>query len=120
MTIPIGRLTKKIQCQLTAWVIRPPASRPIEAPAEATKLKMPIAFARSAGSGNMVTTMPRITAVLTAPPIPWRKRAATSIGWLIDSPHNSEAAVNMKRPIRKIRLRPTRSPSRPASSNKPP
>ena len=35
---PIGRLTKKIQCQLMAWVMRPPASRPIEAPAEATKL----------------------------------------------------------------------------------
>ena len=35
---PIGRLTKKIQCQLTAWVRTPPASRPIEAPAEATKL----------------------------------------------------------------------------------
>ena len=26
----------KIQCQLMAWVIAPPASRPIEPPAEAT------------------------------------------------------------------------------------
>ena len=34
---PIGRLTKKIQCQLIAWVRTPPASRPIEPPAEATK-----------------------------------------------------------------------------------
>ena len=33
----IGRLTMKIQCQLMAWVIAPPASRPIEPPAEATK-----------------------------------------------------------------------------------
>ena len=37
VTIPIGILTKKIQCQLMAWVRTPPASRPTEAPAEATK-----------------------------------------------------------------------------------
>ncbi len=35
---PIGTLMKKIQCQLIAWVITPPAIRPIEPPAEATKL----------------------------------------------------------------------------------
>jgi hypothetical protein len=34
----MGRFTKKIQCQLMAWVITPPARSPIEAPAEATKL----------------------------------------------------------------------------------
>ena len=60
----------KIQCQLTDWVISPPAIRPIEAPAEAMKAKMPMARARSAGSGNIVTTIPRITAVPTAPPNP--------------------------------------------------
>ena len=36
--MPIGMLTKKIQCQLIASVRMPPASSPIEAPAEATKL----------------------------------------------------------------------------------
>ena len=36
--MPIGTLTKKIQCQLIASVSTPPASSPIEAPAEATKL----------------------------------------------------------------------------------
>ena len=35
---PIGRLTKKIQCQEMASVMIPPASNPIDAPAEATKL----------------------------------------------------------------------------------
>jgi hypothetical protein len=35
---PIGRLTKKIQCQLMASVSTPPASRPIDAPPAATKL----------------------------------------------------------------------------------
>ena len=35
--MPIGTLTKKIQCQEIASVSTPPARRPIEAPAEATK-----------------------------------------------------------------------------------
>ena len=45
--MPIGTLTKKIQCQSSASVSTPPASRPIEAPAEPTKPKTPIAFACS-------------------------------------------------------------------------
>ena len=98
----------------------PPASRPIDAPAEATKLKMPIARARSPGSGNMVTTIPRITAELTAPPIPWTKRAAISIGWLNDSPQTTDATVNTPSPSRKMRFLPIKSPSRPPSSRRPP
>jgi hypothetical protein len=35
--IPIGMFTKKIQCQLMSCVNTPPASRPTDAPAEATK-----------------------------------------------------------------------------------
>jgi hypothetical protein len=34
--MPTGTLMRKIQCQLMASVSRPPASRPIEPPAEAT------------------------------------------------------------------------------------
>ena len=47
---PIGTLTKKIQCQLSVSVRTPPSSRPIDAPAEPTKPKTPIAFACSRGS----------------------------------------------------------------------
>ena len=36
VAMPIGMLTKKIQCQLIDCVSTPPASRPIEPPAEAT------------------------------------------------------------------------------------
>ena len=68
----------------------------------------------------MVTIMARITAELTAPPTPWMKRAAISIGWLNESPHSTEAAVNSARPARKIPLRPSRSPSLPASRSRPP
>jgi hypothetical protein len=35
---PIGRFTKKIQCQLIVSVSTPPASSPIEPPATATKV----------------------------------------------------------------------------------
>ena len=118
--IPIGRLTKKIQCQLTAAVMRPPARRPTAAPADAMKLNTPNAFARSSGSGNSVTTMARITAELTAPPMPWMNRAAISIGCVNESPHSIDAAVKSRRPARKTRLRPTRSPTRPASKSSPP
>ena len=80
--MPIGMLTKKIQCQLIAWVRTPPASNPIEAPAAATKLYTPIALACSRGSGNIVTIMPRITADVIAPPTPWTNRAPIKSPWL--------------------------------------
>ena len=98
MARPIGTLTKKIQCQLTAWVINPPARRPMAAPAEATKLKTPKARACSSGRGNRVTIMARITAELAAPPIPWMKRAAISIGWLKERPQSTEAPMKMPSP----------------------
>src|SRR6266581_2612333 len=50
--IPIGRLTKKIQCQLIAWVSRPPANSPIDPPAAAAKLKTPIAWLGKRGDDH--------------------------------------------------------------------
>ena len=98
----------------------PPASSPIEAPAEAMKAKTPIAFACSRGSGNIVTIMPRITAEPIAPPAPWMKRAPISMPWVCAMAHTAEAVVKMARPIRKMRRWPIRSPSLPASSSRPP
>ena len=118
--IPIGMFTKKIQCQLIDWVSAPPTSRPIEAPAEATKPKTPIAFACSRGSGNIVTIMPRMTADAMAPPTPCRKRAAISISWFCARPHRTEDAVKTARPARNMPRREIRSPSRPASRSRPP
>ena len=118
--MPIGRLIRKIQCQLIASVMTPPSSSPIEPPAEATKPKTPIAFAWCAGSGNIVTIIPRITAEASAPPMPWTKRAPISISWLWEAAQSSEATVKIARPTRKTRRWPTRSPSRPASSSRPP
>jgi hypothetical protein len=64
--------------------------------------------------------IPRITAEVIAPPAPWMNLAATSTSWLWASPQSSEAAVKMVNPIRKIRRRPIRSPSRPESRSRPP
>ena len=89
--MPIGMLTKKIQCQSIDCVITPPASSPTEPPAEATNAYTPIALACSRGSGNIVTIMPRITAEVIAPPMPCTKRAAISSDWLSARPHASEA-----------------------------
>ena len=81
----------------------PPASSPIEPPAEATKPNTPIAFACSRGSGNIMTIIPSVTADAAAPPAPWTKRAAISISWLCARAHRSEAAVNTPSPARNTR-----------------
>ena len=46
--------------------------------------------------------------------------AAMSISWTVETPHSSEATVNSVRPAMNMRLRPMRSPSRPARSSRPP
>ncbi len=76
MARPIGRLTKKTQCQLSAWVRIPPASRPREPPATDTNTYALIARMRSLGIVNSVMMIARITEAWAAAPTPCRKRAA--------------------------------------------
>ncbi|CAM5612171.1 hypothetical protein SCYAM73S_03471 [Streptomyces cyaneofuscatus] len=115
---PIGRLMKKIQCQLRASVRTPPRTWPIEAPAAPVKENTAMARARSAGSVNRVTRMPRATAALIALPTPCTNRAAISTAGEPAAPATSEAAVNRPIPDRNTGLRPTRSPRRPASRSR--
>ena len=114
----MGRLTKKIQCQSTDWTSTPPSSSPSEPPDVTTNMYALIAFTRSSGRGKSVTISAMITEVATAPPTPWMKRAAISVSWLSASPQAAEARVKASTPERKTRLRPTRSPRRPAISRK--
>ena len=58
-TTPTGRLTRKIQYQLSRSVSTPPASTPITPPPERTKPNTPIAFARSACSVKSVISSER-------------------------------------------------------------
>ena len=117
---PIGTLTRKIQCQLSTSVRTPPSSTPMLPPPEATKPKMPIAFARSAGSVNRVIISESATAETTAPPSPCTARAATSMPCELARPQASEATREERIPTRNSRRCPKRSPSRPPSSRKPP
>ena len=117
---PMGRLTRKIQCQLSTSVSTPPSTTPMLPPPAATKPKMPIALARSAGSVNSVIINDSATAEAIAPPSPCTARAPTSIACEVARPQHSEATVNSVIPHRNRRRWPYRSPSRPPSSRKPP
>ena len=89
-------------------------------PPAATKPKIPIAFARSAGSVKRFIISDSETAEATAPPSPCTDRAAMSIPWVVESPQTSEAAVKSVIPARNSRRCPKRSPSRPPRRRKPP
>ena len=117
---PIGRFTRKIQCQSSTSVSTPPSSTPIAPPPEATNPVIPIAFARSAGSVKSVITSDRPTAEATAPPTPCTARATTSMPCVVESPQAREASVNATNPATRTARRPSRSAARPVNSRKPP
>ncbi|HTI34139.1 MAG TPA: hypothetical protein VL422_10720 [Miltoncostaea sp.] len=81
---------------------------------------MPIAFARSAGSLKSVISSDSATAETSAPPRPWIARDPTSIPWVVERPHITDATVNATMPIRNILRCPKMSPRRPPRSRKPP
>ncbi len=103
---PIGMLTRKIQCQSSVSVSTPPSSTPRLPPPDATKPATPIAFARSAGSVNIVIISDRPTAETTAPPRPCTARPAISISCDCARPQASDAMVNSTRPYWNIRRCP--------------
>src|SRR6266508_4532919 len=117
---PIGKLTRKIQCQLSESVRIPPSSTPMLPPPAATKPKTLIAFARSAGSVKSVIISDSPTADAIAPPTPCTARAPTRNHCVVARPQASEATVKSEIPARKSRRCPSRSPSRPPSRRKPP
>ena len=90
-TMPIGRLTKKIQCQLIAWVSTPPASRPIEPPAEATKRRRrspsPARAARGTSSRSCRGSRPRSSRRRR----PGRSARRSASPGSARAPHTSEA-----------------------------
>jgi hypothetical protein len=100
---PIGRLTRKIQCQSSQFVSTPPSSTPSEPPPAATKPKTPIAFARSAGSVKRFIISESETAEATAPPSPCTARAPTSSPCAFARPQQSDADVKRTMPETKSR-----------------
>ena len=62
--------------------------------------------------------MARLAGVSSAPPTPWKTRAAISAEAEGANPQAIEASMNQTTPIRKIRRRPNRSPNEPPRRRK--
>ena len=113
---PIGTLTKKIHCQLSASVRKPPRSRPNAPPPAAIAAHTPSALVRSTPSAKVVVMIDSAAGETSAAPRPCRPRATISDVDPCERPDASEAMVNRTTPARKRRLRPNRSARRPTFS----
>ena len=89
-------------------------------PPIAIAAQTPSARARSFPSANVVEMIESAAGEISAAPRPCSARKPISSPELVDIPSSSEAAVKITRPMRKSRLRPSKSPARPPSRRKPP
>ena len=76
-TIPIGRLTKKIQRQSKAVTSSPPRVGPAIVATPATAPQTPNAAPRRSG-GNVMVTMASVCGISIAAPRPWTARKPIS------------------------------------------
>src|SRR5258706_9669882 len=99
-----------------AWSMKkPPTNGPTIIVIDVNADQVPIALPRSL-SGNVALMMARLPGTMRAAPMPCSARNAISIRMLGASPQAIEPAVNTATPMRKMRLRPSRSPSAPPVS----
>src|SRR5215472_10485242 len=75
---------------------------------------------RGGPSGKVLVISDSAAGAVTAPPMPWAARAASSHPWEVARPPAREAAENSSSPAMNILRRPSRSPARPPSSSSPP
>ena len=90
---PIGRLIKKIQCQLKLSVIQPPKVGPI-AGAATTAMPYSANACPRCSTGKVSARIACSLGASPPPPIPCRIRARIKIGREGASPHNNEQPVN--------------------------
>ena len=113
---PKGTLTQKTRRQLMS-ASRPPTTSPMNDPAVAAIMLMPIARPRSS-TGKASVRMAVEFAISRAPPMPWTTRPRIS-HIAPDDPANGvsdramDATVNTANPRLYIRTRPKMSPIRP-------
>ena len=103
---------KKIACQPTCSVRKPPTTGPIERASAETPAQVPIALPRSE-AGKAWVTMERVAGIISAAPTPWTAREAISISELAARPAVAEVTAKTITPSRNIARRPKMSPSRP-------
>ena len=104
--MPIGTLTRKIQCQFSNPVSTPPSSTPTAPPPDITKPKTPIAFARSPGSVNRPMIRASATAETAAPPSPCTARPTTRKAAVGANAQATDATVNAATPPSRTRRLP--------------
>ena len=109
---PIGRLTKKIQRQLSASVSAPPSTGPTATATPTVEPQNAIAVPRACPEKSCAIRA-RAVVNIAAPPTPWNARARSSWSPLCASPQRSDASVKTATPATKMRLRPKRSASVP-------
>jgi hypothetical protein len=103
--MPTGMFTKKIHCQPTCSVSRPPTSGPIASASAETPAQMPIAVPRCRG-GNVAAMIESVAGFMSAAPTPCTMRAPISMSSLAASPQASDDAVKIAIPTTKISRRP--------------
>ena len=111
-TAPMGRLTKKIQCQLMLSVIRPPMAGPMIELSPKTAPKKPRYLPRS--DGEKMSPMMAIEIGKSAPaPSPCSPRNAMNCHMVCERPESSDPTRKMPTPARKRGRLPKRSDSLP-------
>ena len=107
-----GRLRKKIARQLTDSVSSPPRTGPMASASADTPAQVPIALPRSCG-GKALVMIDSVAGIISAAPMPWIARPATSALSVGASPMAALESANTTTPTRKARRRPKMSPRRP-------
>ena len=107
-----GRLMKKIACQPTCSVRKPPTTGPIDSARAETPAQVPIALPRSE-AGKALVTIESVAGIISAAPMPWTAREAISISELTARPAVAEVRAKITTPSRNIDRRPKMSPRRP-------
>ncbi len=112
---PTGRLTQKMERQLTDCTSSPPTSGPAAIEMPTTAPHAPIARARSRASVKVLVMIDMATGLSIEPPTAWTMRKTISSSRLGATEQSTEPTVNTVRPAMKTRLRPIRSAVEPAS-----
>ena len=108
----------KISRQDTAAISHPPRNGPTAVPTPAKPDQAPMALLRSSWRKD-ASRMARLPGVSSAAPMPCTARASIRTVASGAAPHRTEASANQATPIRKIFLRPYRSPRAPENSSRP-
>ena len=112
--IPMGTTLKKRNCQPRAVPRSPdrpgPSDRPLYTPMEVSPSTLP-----SCSGGAQLTRIASAQVFMMAVPIACTKRQHRNSQMFVTNGSKADMTTNRDRPLRKSRLRPTMSPTRPAT-----